>query len=93
MITKKLNSMPYANAKVVINSDNSIELISYTTLVCAISPQGFVKCFGLFSQTTRKHISAFAKEYCSPLNYYDIKRAYEENYAINYETGEIMFFE
>jgi hypothetical protein len=96
MITKTttLKSMPYAQAK-VIHSDNCVELKSYKTLVCGIE-NGYAYCFGLHSATTRRHISAFAKE--NNLNYYIFKRCYIENLLYNVTlkvfisrtTGEII---
>lgn len=90
---KKLSSMPYAQAHVEISPNGTIALFSYTTMVCQVDTDGFVLVTGLYSMTTRKHISAFAKEYLSPLNYYDLKRAYQERYVINYQTGEIIFWD
>ena len=86
---KKLSAMPYAQAHVEIADDGSICLFSYTTLVASIDPDGWCCCYGLYSQTTRKHISAFVNEYAAPLNYFDFKRAYLEEYIINHCTGEI----
>ena len=87
---RKLSAMPYAQAHVEIADDGSICLFSYTTLVASIDADGWCCCYGLYSQTTRKHISAFANEYAAPLNYFDFKRAYSEEYIINRHTGEIQ---
>jgi hypothetical protein len=38
--------------------------------------------------TTRKHLGAFAKEYCH-LNYQCLKQLYEDNMRFNLATGEI----
>ena len=86
---KKLSAMPYAQAFVEI-TDDGFYLFSYNTLVASIDADGWCCCFGLYSQTTRKHISAFAKEYANPLSYFDFKRAYQEEYIINRHTGEIQ---
>lgn len=90
---KKLSAMPYAQAHVEITPNGEINLFSYETLVVSIDADGWVYCSGLYSMTTRKHISAFAKEYLSPLDYYDLKKAYEGRYVINYQTGEIIFWD
>lgn len=89
-MTKKLKLMPYAQAHVLIN-DDEIHLVSYTTVVISIK-NNWLQCHGLYSQTTRKHISAFMREYTS-LSYTDAKCAYENNYIINIETGEIKNYE
>lgn len=90
MTIRKLSAMPYAQAHIEIDNSGNISLFSYTTKVAEIDSEGFVSCFGLYSMTTRKHISAFIKEYAQPLSYYDIKQAYEQGYKINHFTGEIM---
>ena len=87
---KKLSAMPYAQAHIEISEDGDIALFSYTTLVAYIDRDGWCGCNGTYSQTTRKHISAFAKEYAAPLDYYSFKKAYEGGYVINHHTGEVL---
>ena len=89
MTLRKLSAMPYAQAHVEIDDNNNIYLFSYTTLVAGIYADGRCFCTGLYSMTTRKHISAFAREYANPLTYYDFKMAYENDFYINMYTGEI----
>lgn len=91
---RKLQSMPYAQAHVEIDSENNIYLFSYVTLVCAITADGWLICTGTYSQTTRKHIGAFMREYVEYPNgnrgsYYDAKACYENNYKFNIYTGEV----
>lgn len=86
---RKLKKMPYAQATVKVDDYGAITLISYTTEVITIDPQGWLTCTGTYSQTTRKHISAFMSEY-TKLTYKDAKDAYENNYTINIYTGEIV---
>ena len=85
---KNLAFMPYASAGVCFQ-DNCIYLVSYVTPVIKIDENGWLTCTGTYSATTRKHISAFIKEYANGLSYYDIKASYEKHYAINILTGEI----
>lgn len=85
---KSLKNHSYAQAKVVIDN-NGISLISYTTLVVNIDNEGFLTCTGLYSRTTIKHIGWFMQEYGQGLNYYDVKRAYNDDVGINIYTGEI----
>lgn len=73
----KLKNHPYANCYVEKN-DMGIKLISYKTEViiaakAEIENYWYIKCLGLFSQTTRKHIGWFLKEYFPMFNYYDMK--------------------
>ncbi len=87
---KKLNKMPYAQAHIEI-IDNTAYLFSYRTLVATVreSDDGlWIRCYGLYSATTRKHISAFASEY--GLKYNDFKEIAYKEYEMNMATGEIL---
>lgn len=88
MISKKLKYCPYGSAYVEVDEHGGIALVSYTTTVISIDPQGWLVCFGTYSATTRKHISYFMKEYTT-LTYHDAKSAYENNHTINIYTGEV----
>lgn len=87
MTIKPLKSMPYANAKVYDDGNGNIRLVSYITTVAEIK-DGWLYVYGLYSMTTRKHLGAFAKEYCH-LNYQCLKQLYEDNMRFNLITGEI----
>ena len=63
MTIKKLTAMPYAQAHIEIDNDRNTHLFSYVTLVATITNDGWLTVYGLHSMTTRKHISAFMKEY------------------------------
>ena len=90
MIIKKLTAMPYAQAHIEIDDNNNILLFSYVTLVASITDDGWLTVYGLHSMTTRKHISAFMREYGGGvLDYYSAKAAYEGDYRINIHTGEV----
>ena len=89
MTIKKLTAMPYAQAHIEIDNDGNTHLFSYVTLVATITNEGWLTVYGLHSMTTRKHISAFMKEYGGVLRYDSAKAAYEDNYRINIHTGEI----
>lgn len=92
MTIKKLSAMPYAQAHVEIAEDGTIYLFSYVTNVAIIDPDGWCFCFGTYSQTTCKHISAFAKEYAKPLTYHNFKAMYKEGYTMNMHTGEVLSY-
>ena len=88
MTIKKLTKMPYAQAHVEIR-ENAIVLFSYVTLVAAIDTDGWLTVYGLHSQTTRKHIGAFCKEYAN-CDYQTAKQIYNDGYKFNIHTGEIV---
>ena len=77
-VDRKLALMPYAQAGIIEN-DEGIHLISYSTLVCTIDKEGFLSCTGTYSNTTRKHINRFLKEVAPTVNYYDAKYCYEHS--------------
>lgn len=82
-----LSKMPYANAKVRIYKSGKIVLQSYNTDVIIINEYGEMLVYGLYSQTTRKHISAFMKEYTNQ-DYYFAKKLYETEQRYNIFTDK-----
>lgn len=86
---KKLNAMPYAQAKVLIMSNGFIILRSYETDVACIQPDGWLFINGLYSATTRKHIGAFVKEYAN-ISYQLAKDLYTKKMIYNIFTGEVQ---
>lgn len=87
MISKKLAKMPYANAHVEIERDGTITLVSYTTPVVIIQGDGWMRVRGLYSMTTRRHISRFMDEYTDH-NFCFAKTLYENGEEYNVKTGE-----
>ena len=88
-VDRPLSAMPTAKAGVDI-CPGGTRLISYSTVIINITPDGWLTCTGTYSQTTRKHITAFIREYAPRLSYYDAKHAYEDHHKININTGEIV---
>ena len=86
--TRSLEMMPYAQAKVRIYENSNAVLVSYATEVATIDGEGWVRVRGLYSMTTRRHISAFAREYRA--SYAAFKRCYEQNLSYNIYTGEFV---
>ena len=84
---KVLKSMPYAQAKVYVDDKGNARLVSYVTTVAEIK-EGWLSVYGLYSMTTRKHLGAFAKEYCG-LTYQSLKHLYDNNLRFNLLTGEV----
>ena len=87
-IPKKLTKMPYAQAKVLVDGFGNLILVSYRTQVATVVA-GRLHIFGLYSATTRKHISAFVSEYCG-IDYQQAKWLYEHNLDLDLNTGELL---
>lgn len=87
MIIRNFKDHEFAQAHVVLHDDGTIDLVSYTTLVCRIFPDGRLECTGLYSRTTIKHIGWFMREYTQG-TYYDVKKAYQGQMYFNVFTGE-----
>lgn len=85
MSIKNLAKMPYAQAHVHLFVNGEIALVSYKTTVAAIDKDGWLTVYGLYSATTRRHLSAFAAEYCGT-NYYTLKTCYTDGLLYNVNT-------
>ena len=78
----RMASMPGANCKVAIKFEDGvpteIALISYTTTVVVLKKNGdkySMECSGTYSQTTRRHINRFTKEFTGENMYYSCRDA------------------
>lgn len=90
MTTTNLKLMPYAQAHVIHADDGAKALISYVTEVATLDNAGWLHVNGLYSMTTRKHLSAFAKEFCGPaVDFPTIKHLANTGLAMNIYTGEL----
>lgn len=88
MEIKKLSAIPYGNAFVEIDTDNgNLYLWSYRTLVAKVE-NNWLTVNGLYSATTRTHISAFMREYCKS-DYQMAKQLYTDGYRLDITTGEV----
>ena len=87
MIIKALAKMPYAQAHVNRFDNGEITLVSYTTTVAAIDHDGWLTVYGLYSNTTRRHLSAFAAECCGT-SYYTLKTCYVDGLLYNIHTKQ-----
>lgn len=96
-VTKPLARMPYAQAGVACRRiGNTLHqrvdlaiLYSYSTEVIRMYDNRFVLCTGTYSQTTRRHISAFVKEYLPKrFSYYDIKDIANSGLILDIITGK-----
>lgn len=74
----KLKNHPYCKCYVLKDND-IIKLVSYVTeVIIAVrntknKNKWYLKCTGTYSQTTRKQISWFLREYFPKINYFDVK--------------------
>lgn len=87
---EKLNYLPYAQAHIE-TIDGIQYLFSYRTLVATYRKDDegtWIRCYGLHSATTRRHISAFARQ--NGLTFKDFKDIANEDYELNIDTGEII---
>lgn len=92
----KLKDHPYCNCYVLKDND-IIKLVSYITevIIAVRNPKNknewFLKCTGTYSQTTRKQISWFLREYFPKINYFNMKEiAGKETFLIyDEEIGKI----
>lgn len=89
MKTAKLTKMPYAQAHVIIEDPYNVSLISYTTEVATIK-DGVLTIHGLYSMTTRRHLSAFCAEYANIHEFKTIKTLCEKGLSLDLATGEII---
>lgn len=87
MYSTYIKNHKYAAVKVNHYTDGAIALQSYSTIVIEIDPDGWMTVNGLYSRTTIKHIGWFMREL--GFNYYTAKHAYEHNYSLNLNTGEV----
>ena len=69
---------------------NGLALYSYTTKVAEVR-DGWLRIFGLYSMTTRRHIGWFMRELGK--DYQLAKQLYEDNKLFNIYTGEVIDYD
>lgn len=84
-VDRRLKRCPYGQCGIV-NSNGNEFLISYATKVAEIDCDGWLHVYGLFSATTRKHISFWLREHNIP--YSIAKGCVEDDMEYNVFTGE-----
>lgn len=84
--TKLNNGHKYAQTHVRIFDDNTVQLVSYRTVVIEITPEGWLSCNGLYSRTTISHIGWFMRE--RGFTYQLAKQLYMDGKEFNVYTGE-----
>lgn len=88
MTTRKFANHPASAAHIISFENGAIHLVSYSTTVIEIDPEGWMTVTGLYSRTTIKHIGWFMKEF--GLTYQHAKEAYLNNEQFNVYTGEVI---
>ena len=91
-MVRRLRKMPYAQACVKDYSDigqDMLVLQSYQTDVLIVG-EGRMSCTGLYSMTTRKHISAFLWEYFPYITFQMVKQIAGTDKEIDLFSGEIV---
>ena len=90
-MVRSLRKMPYAQAKTRDYSDIGRDkrvLQSYQTDVIIVE-DGWLECTGLYSMTTRKHISAFLWEYYPQITFQTVKAIAGTGKKLDILTGEV----
>ena len=77
-----------AQAKVEKYDNGEMRLISYVTCVAYVDTESCVHVRGLYSRTTIKHLSWFAKMLGT--SYQQLKALYMDDKKMNIYTGEIF---
>lgn len=86
MYSKKFSEHKSAQAKKEYYENGTIALVSYSTTVAVVNPEGWLSIRGLYSRTTIKHIGWFMRELGS--TYQTAKMLYQDNKEMNIFTGE-----
>lgn len=93
---RKLTNHKYAQCHVIIEDNGTINFISYETLVIQavprISGRYVLFCTGTYSQTTRKQIGWFLKEYFGDISYYDMKKCAYDGTGIYAERKHAKYW-
>ena len=99
-VDRRLSAMPSAQAGIIDHVDTydnahhyrgripGHTLISYDTIAATLTADGILTVSCLCSVSTRKHVSAFLREFCPSICYQDAKAALNGNYSINIYTGD-----
>lgn len=97
-VDERLERMPSAQAGIINHVDTfdadghykrvpGKTLVSYETVAATLTADGILTIDCLCSVTTRKHVSAFLKQFCPAYSYYDAKAAFNGGYMIDVTTG------
>lgn len=88
-MTTTLKNHPYSQCFVIVD-EAGVRFYSYKTMVIKIDRNGWLDCTGTYSQTTRRQISWFLREYAPMLSYQMVKQCVNDRMVININTGEVL---
>ena len=86
----KLAAHHYSQCHVVKKINGHVKFYSYDTLTAEITTNGWFKCYCTCSQTTRRQLGWFLKEYAPYIDYQQAKRMKENFETFNIKTGELF---
>ena len=101
MKTMKMPNHEYAQCLIIENDGGDYyggdyTLQSYSTIIVTVEKDGWMRCNGLYSRTTIKHIGWFmryiSEKFGVKVSYYDAKWCYEHNSVMNILTGEVKTY-
>lgn len=96
MEKRRLSHHKYAQCHVIVLKDGSIHFISYNTLVIraelTVHGEYVLFCSGTYTQTTRRQIGWFLKEYFGDISYYDMKQCAEDGTGIQATLKHARFW-
>lgn len=85
--TAYIKGHKYAQCGVIHYTNGDLTLRSYSTDVVIIEG-GWLRCTGIYTRTTIKHIGWFMREL--GFTYYTAKSLWEDGLKMNIETGEVV---
>lgn len=88
--SRPLRKHKYAQCEVEWNDWGDAKLVSYSTDVLFITSDGYVFCTGLYSRTTRRHISWYLSEQYLGLDYYGVANLLDTKSIYNYHTEKFI---
>lgn len=98
-VDRKLSAMPYAQAGIIDHIDGTDArgryqrregwtLMSYATPAATLTAAGLLTVDCLCSNSTRRHVSAFLREFAPGVSYQQAKAAHLGGYSIDIHTGD-----
>ena len=88
-MTTTLKNHPYSKCFIIVD-DAGVRMFSYKTMVIKIDRNGWLDCTGTYSQTPRRQIRWFLREYAPMISYQMVKQCVEDRMVINVKTGEVL---
>ena len=98
-VDRRLSTMPSAQAGIIDHIDAvnalgryekrpGVTLMSYATPAATLTAGGILTIDCMCSASTRRHVSAFLREFAPAISYHDAKAAHLGGYSIDIHTGD-----